>query len=489
MPVELKPLPPSKGSTDEMVSFDQALHNSRKHEEIEGVAEESNESRFNNNNVKIWPTIDRDETSVGLDSLDNSRKSFSGRSASSVSTTVAIGIARAASNWKILLFGQAVSLSVFAIGATASELVYMCDLNAPVFQFSWMYFMLLFHLVYRIISFSINERKAKGQKKKEAKKYVHEELFELNQVSGQSSKETSESAIAIPQYYFPFTSMPMSGAWWVYFVIAFLEVEANYFTLLAYRYTTFTSVTLLDSLAIPASMIASKFILKSRYGTAHLIGVCICLLGSALNILIDLEDVANGTVDTQYDHKVLGDMIAIIGAILLGINDAIIEMLCKKHSTQEFLSMIGFFGSIICLVQIFFLEMDEIARFFTAESTCSKASGFSLLFTCAIANYLSTIGQAYFLLYSEAALMNLSMLTSDLFAVFFSILFEAVIPNASFYVALLLIMIGIIVYEIGPSPMTKINENNPDGVNVSDLKKSQQLLTVFEINIPKTQFV
>lgn len=497
MPIELQPRrttnEDSTRGKEELVSFDRALQNSNQHVEIEGKPEAIRESRFNgvNSNILSGIDLDSDDLSYAAMSLDNSLKSVGERSMSSVTSTIRLGINRAMHDWKILAFGQAISFSVFTIGATASELVYMCDLNAPIFQFSWMYFMLLFHLAYRLIMHYAHKRNEMTQKQEKDKKYVHEELFELQQQqgSGESTQEATATTITIPQQYFPFTSLPLSGPWWVYFALAFLEVEAQYFTILAFRYTTLTSITLLDSLAIPASMVASKLLLKCRYGTAHLIGVCICLIGAAMNILIDIEDVEEGREGDKYQHKVLGDMIAIIGAILLGINDTIIEMVCKKYSPQEFLSMLGFFGTIISISQMLVLEMDEIAMFFNSEATCSKSSGFSLLFAFAIANYLSIIGQSYFLIVSEAALMNLSMLTSDLFSVLFSIFFEANIPRPSFYVALVLIFLGICVYEIGPSPMTKMNKHNPDGVTKDDLRKSKQLLNVFEISVPKKEML
>lgn len=61
-------------------------------------------------------------------------------------------------------------------------------------------------------------------------------------------------------------------------------------------------------------------------------------------------------------------------------------------------------------------------------------------------------GEVRFLILSEAALLNLSLLTSDLWAVVFSIFMVAAVPGAAYYGALLLIIAGIVLYEAGPSP-------------------------------------
>eukprot|EP00542_Grammatophora_oceanica_P006956 CAMPEP_0194057158 /NCGR_PEP_ID=MMETSP0009_2-20130614/62540_1 /TAXON_ID=210454 /ORGANISM="Grammatophora oceanica, Strain CCMP 410" /LENGTH=46 /DNA_ID= /DNA_START= /DNA_END= /DNA_ORIENTATION= len=46
--------------------------------------------------------------------------------------------------------------------------------------------------------------------------------------------------------------------------MAFLDAQANALTVLAFKYTTLTSVTLLDALAIPSAMIVSKTFLNRR---------------------------------------------------------------------------------------------------------------------------------------------------------------------------------------------------------------------------------
>ncbi len=43
----------------------------------------------------------------------------------------------------------------------------------------------------------------------------------------------------------------LRAALWQYALLAFLDVEGNFCLVLAYRYTSITSVTLLDSLTIP----------------------------------------------------------------------------------------------------------------------------------------------------------------------------------------------------------------------------------------------
>lgn len=66
---------------------------------------------------------------------------------------------------------------------------------------------------------------------------------------------------------------------------------------------------------------------------------------------------------------------------------------------------------------------------------------------------MHSVGVAYFVLFSESVLLNMSLLTGNFWSVGFSILNEGIFPEPTFYVALFLIIIGILVYESSPSPV------------------------------------
>src|SRR6478736_463707 len=52
---------------------------------------------------------------------------------------------------------------------------------------------------------------------------------------------------------------------WKYLIMAFLDVEGNYFTVLAYRYTNVLSAQLINFWAIVCVVVISFFLLKVRY--------------------------------------------------------------------------------------------------------------------------------------------------------------------------------------------------------------------------------
>jgi solute carrier family 35 protein F1/2 len=65
---------------------------------------------------------------------------------------------------------------------------------------------------------------------------------------------------------------------------------------------------------------------------------------------------------------------------------------------------------------------------------------------------LDVAGEMQFLFLSEAALLNLSLLTSDLYAALFDVVSVGLELTPYYYLAFCLIFTGIVLYESGPSP-------------------------------------
>ena len=61
----------------------------------------------------------------------------------------------------------------------------------------------------------------------------------------------------------------------------------------------------------------------------------------------------------------MGDVLAIGGSILYGLNDVFAEWAIKEvGGVREYLGMVGLFGAIICVVQALILERDQLSLLF-----------------------------------------------------------------------------------------------------------------------------
>ena len=411
-------------------------------------------------------------------------------------------------NYKILLGGQVLSFLLAASGAAQATLHFECGLSAPTFTVGVIYVVLSFHLIvvfkrsrreyqYQQTSttitttfrddddgiwtiddedendvYNIQEDQGSGTEVTEEPENTERGGGTVAQShSAQSNHEQHTNSLLVPPSH-SFFSLRIHRPVWQYFIIALLDCQANYFTVLAFRYTTLTSVTLFDSLAIPAAMLLSKFLLGRRYTRIHMFGVLSCMIGILFNVYQDYqEDIedhsGNITTDTEestYPHKLRGDILAILGGCLYGLNDVITETSVRATGdSTEYLGMVGLFAAMICMVQATILERQDILAFFndssTEESECSSGMAwgmFALFVGVSAAGY---VGAAQFLQVSEAAFFNLSLLTGDMWSVLFSVIAEHIVPRPLFFVALVFVISGVIIYETAPSPVVEDRES------------------------------
>lgn len=274
-----------------------------------------------------------------------------------------------------------------------------------------------------------------------------------------------------------FGIIPLQTPPHIYAIIAFFDVYANYTTILAFKYTTITSVSLFDALAIPSAMIVSRCFFARRYTKIHFIGVLFCSIGIGLNIMSDWKEDAHlkeestdeesaqeQLIEADYPHKIVGDVLAITGGILFGIANTLQEVSVKNSTVTEYLGCMTFFASIISFIQMLILERDDIHDFFSQSTseTCSESKAVTLFFLFSIGGVMSYTGIGTFLQISDATFLNLSLLTGDAWAVAFSVFGEGIKPPPAFYIALAITISGVIIYETAPSPVVDFEEEEVD---------------------------
>lgn len=147
-----------------------------------------------------------------------------------------------------------------------------------------------------------------------------------------------------PTYPFLFGLYQIHTKWYYYAGVALIEAQAYYFIFLAFRYTSFAFVYVSDALAIPSAMVFSILFLKRSYRWTHLIGCAICMFGIVVNTASDIkmeDDHIEGDVEDHisYSDHIKGDIFAIFGAILLGLDDVLSEMIMDYGGVTEMLFM------------------------------------------------------------------------------------------------------------------------------------------------------
>jgi len=451
---------------------------------------------------------DEMSNSHATNNTNNNNPSLAGSIALTLVSTIADGLHHSIAHWKVLLLGQAVSLILAIAGATNEVLATECKVSAPSLYNACGFFLVSIfggiqlyretrrsklnianHQGVNTLQLSEEQESLSVQQQQQDDGIIEEEdddeltieddetsikrsIFSSlrgrnnnNVVKRQSnSSNGSDSKLSRLKYPFCFGLFTIHAKWYYYFAVALIEAQAYYFIFLAFRYTSFAFVYVSDALAIPSAMIFTKLFMKRSYRWSHIVGCAICLFGIVLNTASDMKKGGDEEDDdiSSGDH-IKGDIFAILGAVLLGLDDVLSEMIIDFGGVNEMLFMKGLFGSLISLVQMTILERDAVYALFTVDGSSCELEWRMILFGAhVLTRGLDVAGEMTFLAVSEAALLNILLLTSDLYAALFDVIAFGIRLTPYFYGGFVCIVIGIVLYEAAPSPAEQpINVSTP----------------------------
>ncbi|KAI3935344.1 hypothetical protein MKW98_027164 [Papaver atlanticum] len=227
--------------------------------------------------------------------------------------------------------------------------------------------------------------------------------------------------------------------WYYYLLLALFDVEGNFLVVKAYQYTSLTSVMLLDCWTIPCVILFTWLFLKTKYRIRKFIGVAVCVAGLVLVVFSDVHaaDRAGGS------HPIKGDLLVIAGATLYGVTNTSEEYLVKNVDRVEVMAMLGLFGAIISAIQIAILERNELKAIHWSAGALLPYSGFA----AAMFLFYSTV--PILLQISGSTMLNLSLLTSDMWAVLIRIFAYHEKVDWMYFIAFAGVVVGLIIYSGG----------------------------------------
>lgn len=246
---------------------------------------------------------------------------------------------------------------------------------------------------------------------------------------------------------------------WKYLIMAFLDVEGNYFTVLAYRYTNILSAQLFNFWAIVCVVICSFFFLKVRYRWTQILGIVVCMGG--MGILI-ASDVINGTPQEAAD-MVKGDLFALLGATCYGLSNTFEEWLVSKAPMYHVLSFIGLLGIIINGVQAAIFDRSA----FEGATWDGSVAGWIVGFTCCMFIFYSLV--PLLLRMASAGFYNISLLTANFWGVVIGIRVFGLSVHFMYPIAFVCIIIGLTTYfltgsALGDSKKPWLGEDQEGGI-------------------------
>jgi solute carrier family 35, member F1/2 len=227
---------------------------------------------------------------------------------------------------------------------------------------------------------------------------------------------------------------------WKYFILSFCDVEGNYFTVLAYRYTTILSAQLIEFWAIVVVVVLSFLFLKVRYHWAQILGILICIAGLGLMLA---SDHITGTNQYAATDALKGDLFALLGATFYGLSNVAEEFLVCERPMYEVVGQLGFWGMLINGAQAGIFDRAS----FRSATWNGKVAGYLTGYTLILTLFYSLVPILYRL--SSAAFFNISLLTGNFWGLIVGLKLFHLHVHWLYPVAFVLIMLGHFVYYVG----------------------------------------
>ncbi|XP_062005455.1 uncharacterized protein LOC133722595 [Rosa rugosa] len=242
-------------------------------------------------------------------------------------------------------------------------------------------------------------------------------------------------------------------SWYWYLLLGFVDVQGNYLVNEAYQFSSITSVTLLDCFTIAWVLILTWIFLGTRYSIWQLFGAALCVVGLGIVLLSDAGVAGGGG-----SQPLLGDVLVIAGTIFFALSNVGEEFCVKKRDRIEVVCMIGVFGFLVSVCQISILELKSLESVEWSTDLILAFVGYGLA-----GFMLYTLGP-FVLQMSGATLFNLSILTSDMWAVVVRIFIYHQEVDWLYYLSFAIVVIGLIIYSVmekEPDPVTSLEDGNP----------------------------
>jgi len=165
-------------------------------------------------------------------------------------------------------------------------------------------------------------------------------------------------------------------------------------------------------------------------------------------ILLALVDVEGNFLGGS--KPILGDTLVIGGTIFYAMSNVGEEFCVKNRDRVEVVAMLGIFGALISTIQLVILERKELESLDWSYSIVLLFLGFGL----SMFAFYTLV--PFLLKMTGATLFNLSLLTSDMWAVLIRIFFYHKAVDWLYYVAFAVVVVGLTIYSFYSDKVTTI---------------------------------
>ncbi|KAF1847320.1 DUF914-domain-containing protein [Cucurbitaria berberidis CBS 394.84] len=224
---------------------------------------------------------------------------------------------------------------------------------------------------------------------------------------------------------------------WRFFILAFFDVQGNYFVVLAYRYTTILSAQLIGFWAIAVVVIISFLLLKVRYHWTQIFGILLCIGG--VGIIFGSDHITGKSASSATD-AVKGDLFALLAATCYGLTNVAEEWLVSERPLYEVVGQLSFWGMFIMGTQAGIFDRAA----FRSATWNAKVGGYLTGYTLILALFYSLAPVLFRM--SSAAFFNISLMTGSFWGVAIGVKVLHLSIHWMYPIAFVLILVGQIIY-------------------------------------------
>ncbi|KAH7663928.1 Solute carrier family 35 member SLC35F1/F2/F6 protein [Dioscorea alata] len=260
--------------------------------------------------------------------------------------------------------------------------------------------------------------------------------------------------------------------WYFYLMLAVADVEANFLVVKAYQYTSLTSVMLLDCWSIPSVILLTWLFLNTKYRFRKFVGVAVCVAGLVLVVFSDVHSRDRGSLPhfkygSGGSDPVKGDVLVLSGAMLYAVSNVSEEFIVKKGGRVELMAMLGLFGAVVGSCQISIFERNKLKSIHWTVSAVLPFLGY------AIAMFLFYSTVPFVLKLSGSTMLNLSLLTSDMWAVLIRTFAYHEKVDWMYFIAFGLVGFGLVIYSGGAKEDHHGEAQAVEGIEIAERQKDE----------------
>ena len=267
------------------------------------------------------------------------------------------------------------------------------------------------------------------------------------------------------------------------FILSFLDVEGNYFFVLAYRYvslycqgvtrqselivqwqTSILSAQLINFWAIVLVVVISFLFLHVRYHPTQVAGILICIGGFGILLASDHITGATNLGPISRGNQIKGDLFALLGATFYGMSNVAEEFLVSKRPLYEVVGQLGFWGMMINGTQAGIFDRSS----FRTATWDGKVGGYLTGYTLILTLFYSLAPLMFRL--ASAAFFNISLLTGNFWGVAIGVKVFGYSVHWMYPIAFVCIIGGLVIYFLGRRVLGEarkpwLGQNQEGGVN------------------------